>query len=185
MIKSLLNDTKEKMEKSVQVLKKDLAGMRAGRATPALLDKVLVDYYGVPTPIAQMASVSVPEPRVLVIQPWDKGQVKPIEKAIQKSDLGLNPITDGAIIRLTIPQMTEERRRELVKTVRKKAEECRVAIRNVRRDANDMLKELQKGHEISEDEQKRAQDEVQKLTDKYIKNVDEVSAAKEAEVMEV
>jgi ribosome recycling factor len=185
MIKSLLNDTKEKMEKSVQVLKKDLAGLRAGRATPALLDKVLVDYYGVPTPIAQMASVSVPEPRVLVIQPWDKGQVKPIEKAIQKSDLGLNPITDGAIIRLTIPQMTEERRRELVKTVRKKAEECRVAIRNVRRDANDMLKELQKGHEISEDEQKRAQDEVQKLTDKYIKNVDEVCAAKEAEVMEV
>ncbi|MGI6357519.1 MAG: ribosome recycling factor [Bacillota bacterium] len=184
-MKSLLNDTKEKMEKSVQVLKKDLAGLRAGRATPALLDKVLVDYYGVPTPIAQMASVSVPEPRVLVIQPWDKGQVKPIEKAIQKSDLGLNPITDGAIIRLTIPQMTEERRRELVKTVRKKAEECRVAIRNVRRDANDMLKELQKGHEISEDEQKRAQDEVQKLTDKYIKNVDEVCAAKEAEVMEV
>jgi len=185
MVKELLHDTLDKMEKSIAVFKKDLSSLRAGRATPALLDKVLVDYYGVPTQIGQMASVSVPEPRVLVIQPWDKGQLKPIEKAIQKSDLGLNPITDGAVIRLTIPQMTEERRLELVKAVRKKAEECRVAIRNLRRDANDLLKDLQKSHEISEDEQKRGQDEVQKLTDKHIKLVDEICASKEAEVMEV
>ncbi len=173
------------MDKSIELFQKDLAGLRAGRATPALLDKVLVDYYGVPTPIAQMASVSVPEPRILMIQPWDKGQTKAIEKAIQKSDLGLNPITDGAIIRLSIPQMTEERRRDLVKTVRKKTEECRVAIRNVRRDANDMLKELQRDSEISEDEQKRAQDDVQKLTDRQIKTVDGICTAKEAEIMEV
>lgn len=185
MVKELLHDTLDKMEKSIAVFKKDLSGLRAGRATPALLDKVLVDYYGVPTQIGQMASVSVPEPRILVIQPWDKGQLKPIEKAIQKSDLGLNPVTDGSVIRLTIPQMTEERRLELVKAVRKKTEDCRVAIRNLRRDANDLLKDLQKSHEISEDEQKRGQDEVQKMTDKHIKLVDEICSAKEAEVMEV
>lgn len=185
MVKELLHDTEDRMEKSIAAFKKDLAGLRAGRATPALLDKVQVDYYGVPTPISQMASVSVPESRTLVIQPWDKGQLKPIEKAIQKSDLGLTPVSDGTVIRLTIPQMTEERRHDLVKSVRKKAEECRVAIRNIRREANDLLKELQKGHEISEDEQKRGQEEVQKITDKQIKAVDEITSAKEAEVMEV
>lgn len=185
MMQDLLRDADEKMEKSIAALQKDLATLRAGRATPALLDKVLVEYYGVPTPIAQMASVSVPEARTLVIQPWDKGTVKEIEKAILKSDLGLTPISDGTVIRLPIPQMTEERRLELVKTVRKKGEECKIAIRNVRREANDMLKELEKSSEISEDDLKRGQDEVQKLTDKQIKQVDEVIDAKEKEIMEV
>ena len=185
MVKEVLHDAEDRMEKSIVTLKKDLSGLRAGRATPALLDRVLVEYYGVPTLIGQMASVSVPEPRTLVIQPWDKGQQKVIEKAILKSDLGLTPISDGAVIRLTIPQMTEERRFDLVKIVRKKSEECRIAIRNIRRDANELLKELQKSHEISEDDQKRGQDDVQKLTDKHIRFVDEVCAAKEAEVMEV
>lgn len=185
MVKEVLHDAEDRMEKSTVTLKKDLSGLRAGRATPALLDRVLVEYYGVPTLIGQMASVSVPEPRTLVIQPWDKGQLKVIEKAILKSDLGLTPISDGAVIRLTIPQMTEERRLDLGKTVRKKSEECRIAIRNIRRDANELLKELQKSHEISEDDQKRGQDDVQKLTDKHIRSVDEVCAAKEAEVMEV
>lgn len=184
-MQDVLRDAGEKMEKSIATLQKDLATLRAGRATPALLDKVLVDYYGVPTPIAQMASISVPEARTLVIQPWDKGTVKDIEKAILKSDLGLTPISDGTVIRLPIPQMTEERRLELVKTVRKKGEECKVAIRNVRRDANDMLKELEKSSEISEDDLKRGQDEVQKVTDKHVKQVDEVIAAKEKEIMEV
>lgn len=185
MVNDVLHDAEDKMQKSVVSFKKDLTGLRAGRATPALLEKIQAEYYGIDTPIAQMASISVPEPRMLVIQPWDKGTLKAIEKAILKSDLGLTPISDGTVIRLTIPAMTEERRHDLVKTVRKKAEETRVAIRNIRRDANDMLKELQKGHEISEDDQKRGQDEVQKLTDKYIKQTDEVTAAKEAEIMEV
>lgn len=185
MVKEVLHDALDRMEKSMVTLKKDLAGLRVGRATPALLDRVLVEYYGVPTQIGQMASVSVPEPRTLVIQPWDRGQLKTIEKAIMKSDLGLTPISDGTVIRLSIPQMTEERRLDLVKTVRKKCEECRVAIRNIRRDANDLLKELQKSHEISEDDQKRGQEDVQKLTDKHIKFVDDVCFAKEAEVMEV
>jgi ribosome recycling factor len=185
MIKELLQEAEEKMEKSIAAYQKDLSGLRAGRATPALLDRVLVDYYGVATPVGQMASVSAPEPRTLVIQPWDKGQLKAIEKAILKSDLGITPVSDGTLIRLTIPMMTEERRMDLVKTVRKKAEECRVAIRNIRREANDMLKELQKSHEISEDDQKRGQDDVQKLTDKHIKSVDEICGSKEAEIMEV
>ncbi len=185
MMQDLLQDASEKMSKSIAALQKDLAALRAGRATPALLDKVLVEYYGVPTPVAQMASISVPEPRTLVIQPWDKGTVKDIEKAILKSDLGLTPISDGTVIRLPIPQMTEERRLELVKTVRKKGEECKVAIRNVRRDVNDMLKELEKNKEISEDDLKRGQDEVQKLTDKHVKQVDDVIAAKEKEILEV
>jgi len=173
------------MEKSIGALQKDLASLRAGRATPALLDKVLVDYYGVPTPINQMASVSVPEPRTLAIQPWDKGVIKDIEKAILKSDLGLTPVSDGTVIRLPIPAMTEERRRELVKTVRKKGEDCKVAIRNIRRETNDVLKEMEKAGEISEDELKRSQEEVQKITDKHIKQVDDVVTAKEKEIMEV
>ncbi|NLW18013.1 MAG: ribosome recycling factor [Firmicutes bacterium] len=185
MMQELLRDAGQKMEKSIAILQKDLATLRAGRATPALLDKVLVDYYGVPTPVAQMASITVPEARTLVIQPWDKGTVKEIEKAILKSDLGLTPISDGTVIRLPIPQMTEERRRELVKTVRKKGEDCKVAIRNARRETNDMLKDLEKNGEISEDDLKRGQDEVQKLTDKHVKRVDEIIEAKEKEIMEV
>lgn len=185
MMQELLRDAEEKMVKSIAALQKDLATLRAGRATPALLDKILVEYYGVPTPVAQMASVSVPEARTLVIQPWDKGTVKDIEKAILKSDLGMTPISDGTVIRLPIPQMTEERRLELVKTVRKKGEDCKVAVRNVRREANDMLKELEKSSEISEDDLKRSQDEVQKLTDKHVKQVEEVVDTKEKDIMEV
>ena len=185
MVDDLLKDASDKMEKSVVALEKDLATLRAGRATPALLDKIMVDYYGVPTPIVQMASVSVPEPRTLVIQPWDKGTVKDIEKAILKSDLGMTPISDGSVIRLPIPAMTEERRLELVKTVRKKGEDCKIAIRNIRREANDLLKELEKASEISEDDLKRNQDDVQKLTDKQVKQIEETIEAKEKEILAV
>ncbi|MGI6713410.1 MAG: ribosome recycling factor [Bacillota bacterium] len=173
------------MTRTVEVLKKDFASLRAGRATSALLDKIQADYYGTPTPINQMANITVPEPRLLVIQPWDKSTIPAIEKAILKSDLGLNPSNDGNVIRIAIPQLTEERRKELVKVVKKKAEEARVAVRNVRRDVNDMIKQLEKEHEISEDDSKRGLDEVQKVTDKFIKNVDEVLASKEQEIMEV
>lgn len=185
MIKELVSDAEDKMKKAIEVLRKEYASLRAGRATPSLLDKIAVDYYGVPTPINQLANVSVPEPRSLVIQPWDKSAMPGIEKAILKSDLGLTPNNDGTVIRLTIPQLTQERRNEIVKVVKKKAEDARVAIRNIRRDANDHLKDLEKKHEISEDDFKRAQDDVQKLTDKSIKEVDQVLEHKEQEVMEV
>lgn len=185
MVSDILKDTAEKMEKSVIALQKDLATLRAGRATPALLDKLVVDYYGVPTPIAQMASISVPEPRLLVVQPWDKSTVKDVEKAILKSDLGLTPISDGVVIRLPIPAMTEERRVELTKTVRRKGEDCKILVRNARREANDLLKELERVSDISEDEQKRAQEDVQKLTDKYIEQIDAAVSSKETEIMTI
>jgi ribosome recycling factor len=185
VINELIQEAEEKMTRTVEVLKKDFASLRAGRATSALLDKIQADYYGTPTPINQMANITVPEPRLLVIQPWDKSTIPAIEKAILKSDLGLNPSNDGNVIRIAIPQLTEERRKELVKVVKKKAEEARVAVRNVRRDVNDMIKQLEKEHEISEDDSKRGLDEVQKVTDKFIKNVDEVLASKEQEIMEV
>lgn len=185
MIKDVLKELEDKMKKSVQALQKDLGGLRAGRATPALLDKITVEYYGVPSPIHQVASVNVPDPRTLVIQPWDKSMIKPIEKAIQKSDLGMMPNSDGIVIRLTIPPLTTERRNDLVKQAKKKAEEGRVAIRNLRRDGNEMVKQLEKDGAVSEDQAKKGQEDIQKLTDKYIKEVDEVLAAKEAEIMEV
>lgn len=185
MIKDFVSDAEDKMKKAIEVLRKEYASLRAGRATPSLLDKIAVDYYGVPTPINQLANVSVPEPRSLVIQPWDKSAMPAIEKAILKSDLGITPNNDGTVIRLTIPQLTQERRNEMVKVVKKKAEDARVAIRNIRRDANDHIKDLEKKHEISEDDFKRAQDDVQKLTDKSIKEVDQVLEHKEQEVMEV
>lgn len=185
MIKEIVGEAEERMKKAIEVLRKDFASLRAGRATPALLDKVLVDYYGVPTPINQMANVSVPEPRLLVIQPWDKNVISVIEKALMKSDLGITPNNDGTVIRLAIPQLNQERRNELVKVVKKKAEETRVAIRNVRRDANEHLKVFEKEKEISEDENKRAQEEVQKLTDKLIKEVDQIVDHKEQEIREV
>lgn len=185
MIKEVVNEAEDKMKKAIEVMRKDFASMRAGRATPAILEKVMVDYYGVPTPINQVANISVPEPRLLVIQPWDKSVISAVEKAIQKSDLGLNPNNDGSVIRLAIPQLTQERRNELVKSAKKKAEDARVAIRNIRRDANEHLKALQKEKQISEDDDKRAQEEVQKLTDKYIKEADKVLEHKEAEIMEV
>lgn len=163
----------------------DLASLRAGRATPSLLEKVMVDYYGSPTPVTQVASVTVPEPRMIVIQPWEKNILKDIEKAIMKSDLGLNPNSDGICIRLNLPQLTEERRKDLVKVVHKKAEEYRVVVRNLRRDANDAIKKTEKAKEITEDEAKKGTEKVQKLTDKVMKEIDAAAANKEKEVMEV
>ena len=174
-----------KMHKSVDALKVDLAAVRSGRATPALLDKLTVEYYGVPTPVPQIASVTVPEPRVIMIKPWEKNMVKEICKAIQMSDLGLNPNTDGVSIRLNLPQMTEDRRKEMVKSVKKKVEEYRVIVRNLRRDANDAIKKIEKAKEITEDESKKAQESIQKTTDKIMKDVDAVGANKEKEVMEI
>ncbi len=185
MIAEVLQDAEERMQKAVDALQRELKTLRAGRATPALLDKVVVDYYGAPTPLNQMANISAPEARLLVVQPWDKNVVKDVEKALLKSDLGLTPNSDGAIIRLAIPELTQDRRRELVKVVKKKAEEARVSIRNIRREANDDMKELEKEKEISEDEFHRSQDEVQKLTDNYVKKVDGVLQSKEEEIMEV
>lgn len=185
MANPLLSETEKNMKKTVEVVNKEFASLRAGRATPSLLEKITVNYYGTPTPINQMANVSAPEARLLVIQPWDKTALPDMEKAIMKSDLGITPVSDGNVIRLTIPQLTKERRAELAKVVKKKAEEGRVAIRNLRRDANDTLKNQQKNGEISEDEQRRLQDEVQKLTDKYIKEIDNLLAAKEKEIMTV
>lgn len=185
MLKEVINESEDKMKKTVEILRKDLSTMRAGRANPSILDKLMVDYYGASTPVNQVANVSAPEPRLLTIQPWDKTLVPLIEKAILKSDLGLNPSSDGAIIRIIIPQLTQERRLELVKTIKKKAEEGRVSIRNIRRDSNEKLKSLEKSKQITEDENKKGQDDMQKLTDKYIKEVDHVLEVKEKEIMEV
>ncbi len=185
MIEDIYNNAEEKMEKAVEAFKKDLGSIRAGRATPSLLDKIMIDYYGISTPLNQLATISAPEPRLLVIQPWDKNVISDIEKAILKSDLGLTPNNDGNVIRLPVPQLTEERRKELVKMIRKKAEESRVAVRNIRREANDMLKDLEKDGDISKDDLKRSQDDIQKLTDKYVENIDKVLENKEKEVTEV
>jgi ribosome recycling factor len=181
----LLSDAEKNMQKTLEVVDKEFASLRAGRATPALLDKIMVQYYGAPTPINQMANISVPEARLLVIQPWDKNTLPDIEKAILKSDLGITPASDGNVIRLAVPQLTKERRTELVKVIKKKAEEGRIAVRNLRRDANDGLKSQQKNGDISEDDLRRLQDEVQKLTDKYIKEIDALLAAKEKEIMTI
>ena len=184
-VKEIMTGIEAKMHKSVDALRVDLAGLRAGRATPSLLEKVMVEYYGTPTPVTQVASVSVPEPRMIVIQPWEKTLIKDIEKAIMKSDLGLNPNSDGVVIRLNLPQLTEERRKELVKVVHKKAEEYRIIVRNLRRDANDAIKKEEKAKEITEDEAKKGTEDVQKITDKIMKDIDAVAAAKEKEVMEI
>ncbi|VBB08062.1 ribosome recycling factor [Lucifera butyrica] len=184
-VKEIYMMHEEKMKKALDVLRKEYGTLRAGRATPSLLDKIMVDYYGTPTLVNQVANISVPEPRMIVIQPWEKTMLGPLEKAILKSDIGLSPNSDGVVIRLSIPQLTQERRTELVKVVHKKAEEERVAIRNLRRDANDAIKKSEKEKVISEDEAKKAQEEMQKLTDKYIKEIDKIMAAKEKEIMEV
>lgn len=184
-VKEIYASHEDKMKKALEVMRKEYASLRAGRATPALLDKVTVDYYGTPTPINQVANIAVPEPRMLTIQPWEKPMLATIEKAILKSDLGLTPNNDGSVIRLSIPQLTQQRRQELVKVVHKKAEECRVAVRNLRRDGNEAVKKLEKDHAVSEDEAKKGQEDIQKLTDKYIKEIDTVMAAKEKEIMEV
>ncbi|MBR1730636.1 MAG: ribosome recycling factor [Selenomonadaceae bacterium] len=185
MIDDIMKSQEEKMKKTLEGLKKDYGTLRAGRAMPSLLDKVMVDYYGTPTPVNQMASVTVPEPRMIMIKPYDKGTLKDIEKAIQKSDLGLTPNNDGTAIRLAIPQLTQERRKELVKVVSKKAEEAKVAMRNIRRDGNEAIKKAEKNKEITEDDRKEGQEKIQKLLDKYIKLVDSTKAGKEKEVMEV
>jgi ribosome recycling factor len=185
MVKDTLSSGEERMQKCIETMKREFASLRAGRATPALLDKVMVDYYGSPTPVNQVAKVTVPEARMIIIQPWEKSILHDIEKAIMKSDLGLSPNSDGTAIRLAIPQLTQERRQELVKTVGKKAEETKVALRNVRRDANDAIKKMEKAKEITEDESKKGQEDMQKLVDKYIKMVDTAKTAKEKEVMEV
>ena len=167
MVKDILSSHEERMKKTIEAAKHEFASLRAGRATPSLLDKVLVDYYGAPTPVNQVAKVTVPEPRMIMIQPWEKSILHDIEVAIMKSDLGLNPNSDGTAIRLTIPQLTQERRQELVKAVNKKAEEAKVALRNIRRDGNEDIKKLEKTKEITEDESKRGQESMQKLVDKY------------------
>lgn len=185
MIKNLLDDAQDRMEKVEKILISDYASLRAGRATPALLDKITAEYYGTPTPINQMANISCPEPRLIVVQPWDKNQLSTIEKAILKSDLGITPNNDGTVIRLAVPTLTEERRREIVKQCGKKAEDAKVAVRNIRRDVNDSVKALEKSKEASEDEVKKGLDDIQKLTDKFIKRVDEILSQKEKEIMEV
>lgn len=185
MAKQVLNGAKDKMEKAIGAYSRELATVRAGRANPALLDKVMVEYYGAPTSLNQLASISVPEARLLVIQPYDKTIIGSIEKAIMKADLGLTPSSDGSLIRISIPALTEERRRELVKVVKKYAEEAKVAIRNIRRDANDDLKKIEKNGEITEDELRVNTDEIQKLTDSHIAKIDAISKDKEKEIMEV
>lgn len=185
MISDIVNDAERRMTKAVEAAQHDYTTIRTGRANPALLERVTVDYYGTSMPVNQLATISVPEPRQLLITPWDKSVIPMIEKAIQKSDLGLNPNTDSAGIRLIIPQLTEERRKEFIKLLHKKAEEHRVAVRNIRRDANEELKRAEKAGEVSEDEVHRAQEQIQKLTDKYIEQIDRLTQAKEAELMEV
>ena len=175
----------EKMEKAVDFLVSDYAGIRAGRANPHVLDKIRVDYYGTPTPLQSVGNITVPEPRMIQIAPWEKSMIKEIEKAIMTSDLGINPNNDGSVIRLIFPELTEERRKELVKDVKKKGEDAKVAIRNIRRDGNDALKKLGKSSEVSEDEIKDLEDKLQKVTDKYIKDVDKLIEDKSKEIMTV
>jgi ribosome recycling factor len=185
MIDDILKDTAERMHKSVASLRGEFAKIRSGRAHPSLLDHIMLDYYGSQTPIGQVASVKIEDPRTLLVTPWEKDMVAKIEKAIMTSDLGLNPATAGMAIRVPMPALTEERRRALVRVVRKEAEQARVAVRNIRRDANSDFKELLKEKEISEDDEHNAQERVQKLTDEATKDVDSVLSTKEAELMEV
>jgi ribosome recycling factor len=185
MIKELLTETEQRMEKALEALSSDLVGIRTGRASPALVERLIVDYYGAQTPLNQLASIAVPEPRLLAIRAWDQGGLAAIEKAIRKSDLGLNPMSDGKIIRLAIPPLTEERRRELVRMVAKRVEEARVAVRNLRRDAIEMAREMEEEKMISEDDMYRAKDDIQELTDRMIKRADEIGKNKESEVLEV
>ncbi len=180
-----LEIAEEKMEKTLSSLAEDYSTIRAGRANPNVLNKITVDYYGSPTPLQQVANISVPEARMLVIQPWDRSLIKAIEKAIQASDVGINPNNDGTVIRLVFPELTEERRKDLSKDVKKKGEAAKVAIRNIRRDCVDTIKKAQKAGEITEDDQKKDEDEAQKLTDKYIGKVDKAVEAKTKEIMTV
>ena len=181
----LNNVYEEKMNKTISVFEENLSEIRAGRANPAILNKIMVDYYGVPTPINQVAGISVPEARLIVIQPWDLNLLKEIEKEILKADIGINPNNDGKVIRLNFPELNEERRKEIVKDIRKLAEEAKVAIRSIRRDAMDEAKEMQKKSEITEDDLKNEENEIQKLTDKKVEEIDSMLASKEREVMSI
>lgn len=185
MIKKVLAEAEEKMKKAISVVRSEFGTVRTGRASVSLLDRITVDYFGTPTPLNQLATVTAPEPRLLMIQPWDKSTLPSVEKAILQSDLGLTPSNDGTFIRLPIPLLTEERRKELVKVVKGLAEEGRISIRNVRREANEALKAMEKRHEISEDDLYRTEEQVQKLTDNYIKEIDEMLKNKEKEITEV
>ena len=184
-MKEVQNKLQQQMDKTIEALKFEFSTIRAGRANAQMLDKIRVDYYGTPTPINQVGSISVPEPRTLMISAWDKSAIKEIEKAIRNSDLGLNPTNDGEVIRINVPALTEERRKELCKQAKKASEEFKVRIRNERRDANDKLKKLEKEGEITEDELKKAQDNVQKMTDKYTKEIDSLLETKEKDIMAV
>lgn len=183
--KEILDQAKVKMDKTIVVLQNNMQAIRAGRANPKLLDRITVDYYGTPTPLNQIGNVTVPEARMLVIKPWEKTMLKAIEKAIQTSDLGLNPNNDGEVIRLIFPELNAERRKDLTKQVKKGAEEAKVAVRSIRRDAIEQVKKLKKDSLITEDDQRKAEEDAQKLTDKAIKEIDNVAAAKEKEIMEV
>jgi ribosome recycling factor len=185
MPKTVIANTKDRMAKAIQAYSRELASVRAGRASASLLDRITVDYYGAPTPVNQLAGISVPEARLLVIQPYDRSVLGDIEKAILKSDLGLNPSNDGTLIRIMIPQLTEERRKDLVKVVKKASEEAKIAIRNIRRDGNDDLKKLEKNSEITEDAQRGFSEDIQKLTDEYIAKIDQITKDKEKEILEV
>lgn len=185
MYKEIITKSEEQMKKSISFLKEDLASIRAGKANPKLVDKIQVSYYGTMTPLNQIANISVPEPRAILIQPWDASLIKEIEKAILASDLGINPSNDGKLIRLMIPQLTEERRKDLLKLVKKETESTKIALRNIRRDANEELKKLEKDSEITKDDHKKAEDEMQKLTDRYIRYIDDVYKDKEKEILEV
>ena len=184
-INKITTNSESRMQKAIDNLRKEYSILRAGRATPSLLERIMVDYYGTPTPVNQVANISIPEPRMILVKPWEKTMLGPIEKAIQKSDLGITPNNDGESIRLNIPQLTNERRKELCKIVNKKAEENRVAIRNIRRDANDAIKKLEKDKAITEDDSKKSMDNVQKITDKYIEEINTIMTSKEKEIMEV
>ncbi|MGL4772497.1 MAG: ribosome recycling factor [Clostridium sp.] len=185
MIKDIIKNAEQKMSKTVKVLNDDLSTMKAGRANPTMLDRIQVDYYGSPCPLNQVANVSAPEPRVLMITPWEKSLLKEIEKAILKSDLGINPSNDGSVIRLIVPELTEETRKNLVKNVKKTGEDAKVAIRSIRRDANDKIKALKKDADVSEDQIKKAEEDVQKKVDTFVKEVDVIIAAKEKEIMSI
>ncbi|WP_462326943.1 ribosome recycling factor [Desulfobaculum sp.] len=184
-MQSVMDDCQDRMKKALVSLERDFAKLRTGRASTALVEDVMVDYYGTPTPLKQLASIAVPDSRSITIQPWDRGAFAPAEKAIISSDLGLNPVNDGKLLRINIPPLTEERRKDLVKLAKKYSEDCKIAIRNVRRDANESLKKLEKDKDISEDDQRRGQEEIQKITNAMVEEADKLLKAKDAEIMEL
>ncbi|MFP4083313.1 MAG: ribosome recycling factor [Desulfonatronovibrio sp.] len=184
-MQSVLKDSEKKMDKAILNLEKEFSKLRTGRASTGLVEEVMVDYYGALTPLNQLASISIPDSRTIAIQPWDRNAFSSVEKAIMKSDLGLNPVNDGKIIRINIPPLTEERRKDLVKLAKKYSEDAKIAIRNIRRDANDTLKKMKNDKDLSEDEMHKGQDEVQKLTDSFVEKADQVLEVKEKEIMEI